>query len=53
MLTTQLRELEEDGIISRTIYPVIPPRVEYAITKYGETLFPIIHAMRIWGEIHQ
>ncbi len=48
MLTSQLRELEDDGIISRTIFPVIPPRVEYDITAYGHTLFPIIHAMREW-----
>lgn len=49
MLTTQLRELEKDGIISRTIFPEIPPRVEYAITPLGKTLFPIIEAMDRWG----
>lgn len=48
MLTKELRELEADGIISRTIYPEIPPRVEYAITPLGETLFPIIEAMSEW-----
>lgn len=52
MLTSHLRELEADGIISRTIYPVIPPRVDYAITPLGETLFPIANAMREWGERH-
>ena len=49
MLTTQLRELEKDKIISRTIFPEIPPRVEYGITPLGKTLFPIIEAMDKWG----
>lgn len=49
MLTTQLRELEKDGIISREIFPEIPPRVEYALTPLGKTLFPIIEAMDKWG----
>ena len=48
MLTTQLRELEKDKIISRKIFPEIPPRVEYAITPLGKTLFPIIEAMDKW-----
>lgn len=48
MLTTQLRELEKDKIISRTIFPEIPPRVEYDITPLGKTLFPIIEAMDKW-----
>ncbi|MBL7979391.1 MAG: helix-turn-helix transcriptional regulator [Bacteroidetes Order II. Incertae sedis bacterium] len=49
MLVQQLRELEEDGLISRKIYAEVPPRVEYAITDYGETLFPLINAMSEWG----
>lgn len=53
MLTSHLRELETDGIITRTIYPVIPPRVDYAITPLGETLFPIVNAMREWGETYR
>lgn len=55
MLTAQLRELEKDGILTRTIYPEIPPRVEYAISPLGRTLFPIIDAMREWGlkRMHQ
>lgn len=49
MLTKQLRELEEDGIITRTIFPEIPPRVEYAITDFGKTLIPILQALCNWG----
>lgn len=48
-LTNQLRELEADGIIERTIYPEIPPRVEYSITEFGKTLLPIIDSMYQWG----
>lgn len=50
MLTQQLRELEEDGIISRKIYAEIPPRVEYTLTEFGLTLSPIIQAMAKWGK---
>lgn len=49
MLTKQLRELEEDGIITRTVYPEVPPRVEYAITDFGRTLIPILQALCNWG----
>jgi DNA-binding HxlR family transcriptional regulator len=49
MLTKQLRELEEDGVITRTIYPEVPPRVEYAITDFGRTLIPILQALCNWG----
>ena len=49
MLTQQLRELEEDGLISRTVYPVVPPRVDYSLTALGESLFPILEAMYRWG----
>ena len=49
MLTQQLRELEEDGLISRTVYPVVPPRVDYSLTVLGESLFPILEAMYRWG----
>ena len=52
MLTKQLRELEEDGILRREIYAEIPPRVEYFITETGQTLMPIIGSMREWGERH-
>lgn len=50
MLTQQLRELEEDGIISRKIYAEIPPRVEYTLTEFGLTLSPIMLSMAKWGE---
>jgi len=49
MLTKQLRELEEDGVITRTVYPEVPPRVEYAITDFGKTLIPILQALCNWG----
>lgn len=49
MLTTQLRELERDGIIKRVIYPEIPPRVEYFLTEKGKELGPVFVALREWG----
>lgn len=53
MLIQKLRELEEDGIVLRVVYPVVPPKVEYSLTKYGQTLKPIIKQMYLWGEIHK
>lgn len=50
MLTLQLRELEKDGIVHREIYREIPPKVEYSLTAFGETLKPIIFLMRDWGD---
>jgi DNA-binding HxlR family transcriptional regulator len=51
MLTQQLRELEGDGLITRTVYPVVPPKVEYAITPLGRTAIPAIDALRRWGDV--
>ena len=50
MLTSQLRELEADGFIKREIFAEIPPRVEYSITKSGETIFPLLDAIQQWGK---
>ena len=50
MLTKQLRELEADGLIVRTVYPVVPPHVEYSLSETGKTLEPILIALRDWGE---
>lgn len=53
MITLQLRELEADGIIARTIYPEVPPKVEYELTAMGRTLKPVLLSMRTWGEAFQ
>ncbi len=52
MLTAQLRELEQNGIVSRTVYPEIPPKVEYALTGHGQSLIPIIEFSCEWGRVH-
>lgn len=52
MLTQQLREMEEDGIIHREVYPQIPPKVEYSLTSLGESLQPILYAMHEWAIKH-
>lgn len=49
VLTDSLRSMEDDGIITRTVYPEVPPRVEYALSDLGESMRPIIEAMEEWG----
>ncbi|MEM1270502.1 MAG: helix-turn-helix domain-containing protein [Bacteroidota bacterium] len=49
MLAQRLRELERDGLITRTVYPVVPPKTEYALTQEGKRLMPALHAMQQWG----
>ena len=49
VLTDSLRSMEEDGIIIRTIYPEVPPRVEYSLSELGESMRPIMDAMEAWG----
>lgn len=48
-LTKNLRELEEDNIVIRTVYPEIPPRVDYRLTEFGTTVFPVLDAISSWG----
>lgn len=52
-LTAQLRALEKDGIISRTVYPEVPPKVEYRLTDYGTSLREAVTALKTWGETHK
>lgn len=49
VLTDSLRSMEKDGIITRTVYPEVPPRVEYALSQLGESMRPIMDAMEQWG----
>ena len=53
VLTESLRSLEEDGIVSRTVYAEVPPRVEYALTELGESMRPILDAMQAWGDAYK
>ncbi|WP_224752580.1 winged helix-turn-helix transcriptional regulator [Metabacillus arenae] len=52
ILTNQLRELEDQDIIGRKVYPEVPPRVEYSITEYGKSLQPILEELYKWGDAH-
>jgi DNA-binding HxlR family transcriptional regulator len=53
MLTQQLRELEQDGLVTRTVYAQVPPKVEYALSEFGQTLGPILDQLAVWGTSHQ
>jgi DNA-binding HxlR family transcriptional regulator len=53
MLTQQLRDLERDGIVSRKVYAVVPPKVDYSLTAYGRTLKPLLGLMCDWGARHR
>lgn len=52
MLTEQLRELERDGFVLRTVYNQVPPKVEYSLTDFGKTFIPVMQAMAQWGLAH-
>ncbi|HSW69276.1 MAG TPA: helix-turn-helix domain-containing protein [Gammaproteobacteria bacterium] len=51
MLTLQLRQLEKDDVINRTVYPQVPPKVEYSLTPFGQKLKPLLFSLREWGAL--
>ena len=53
ILTSQLRQMEASGLISRTVYAQVPPRIEYSLTELGRSLKPVLDAMVCWGEYYQ
>lgn len=53
MLVAQLRELENDGIVERMVYPEVPPRVEYRMTEHGQSMRAMLEAMSDWGNLHR
>lgn len=53
VLTDSLRSMEKDGIVVRTVYAEVPPRVEYSLSKLGRSMYPIIDAMADWGRAYQ
>lgn len=53
VLTAQLRDMEANGLLTRTVYAEVPPRVEYSLTELGQSLKPILEAMQNWGEAYK
>lgn len=53
VLNVQLKELEDHELVTKTIYPVLPPKVEYRLTEFGKTLIPLIQSIGLWGDEHQ
>lgn len=53
VLNIQLKELEEHELISRKVFPVVPPKVEYSLTEFGKTIIPLIFALGEWGDAHE
>ncbi len=53
VLTASLRSMEEDGIVTRTVYAEVPPRVEYALSELGESMRPVLDTMREWGNAYK
>lgn len=53
VLTDSLRSMEKDGLVTRTVYPEVPPRVEYSLSELGESMSPILDSMQAWGEAYQ
>lgn len=52
VLTEQLRQLEADGLVAREVFAEVPPRVEYRLSAYGQTLAPVLAALKAWGDAH-
>jgi len=53
ILTENLRDLEQHGLVARRVYPEVPPRVEYALTEYGRSAVPLVHSLQQWGIRHR
>ena len=53
MLTSQLRELEADGLVSREVFATVPPTVEYRLTQFGQTTMPMMQSIKEWGLLHK
>ncbi|HEY5749261.1 MAG TPA: helix-turn-helix domain-containing protein [Chryseolinea sp.] len=53
VLSAQLKELEDHELVTKVIFPVVPPKVEYSLTEFGQTLIPVISALGQWGDTHE